>query len=114
MTNYLENISLLKQLEPIMKRLGVKEDSYLFVDLFKTYRSDTLENVLPDWCWDCEIEDFCFTFSFPIGVDKPVRGVIQELREEILFKRGQPKLEALAELILLLHKNGIELKRGEG
>jgi len=51
MTNYLENIDLLKQLEPIMDRLGVNGDKTLVVIgkcIYKTYRSDTLENVLPE------------------------------------------------------------------
>ena len=120
MTNYLENIDLLKQLKPIMERLGVRYDdiirvadpNLIYKDL-KTYRSDTLENVLPEWCWNCEIEDFCFTFKFPHIADLFLPGVIQEFREEVHGKRGQPKLEALAKLVILLDGEGLLERRNE-
>ena len=134
MTNYLENISLLKQLEPIMKRLGVEADKYYNGSLelegdyeywiwfiqdepltnynksvyqsYKTYRSDTLENVLPDWCWH-NIPDIIY------GENSKYDAEFCEIYVDLLHdgvkgdKRGQPKLEALAKLVILLDENGL-------
>ena len=47
-------------------------------------------------------------------IDVFLPGVIQELREDVHGKRGQPKLEALAKLVILLDSNGLLEVRGEG
>jgi hypothetical protein len=177
MTNYLENIDLLKKLQPILDGLGVKPDRIVqkyskhfldyceavnkesletwgetsiprtarygeledskFIDSpheincqyrFKTdhniesyyyqYRSDTLENVLPVELWAYDDIELGYTDDLR-NTEKGDRfyafvnqGSFINLFMDAMTSRGQPKLEALAELIILLHENGIELKRG--
>ena len=125
MTKYLEKIDLLKKLQPILDGLGVEEDSYLIDTTkvttgdsvanvvkqcvkakVKTYRSDTLENVLPEVCYTGK-------GYFPDEQWILIEDIYHKA-QDTFKKRGQPKLEALAELIILLHENGIELERGTG
>jgi hypothetical protein len=114
MTNYLENIDLLKQLEPIMDRLGVEADYCIgyanpgeiicdtdppiYPRKIKTYRSDTLENVLPD------LNKFFDHTKYNLFY---ISKLITERERVLIMQYGQPKLEALAQLVILLDGEGL-------
>jgi hypothetical protein len=167
MTNYLENIELLKQLEPILERLGVEEDGYVpffilstdfetgkessfiekpfvlvkeifaekdglvtiepifgqkycklqklcqdtakpFFQIQKTYRSDTLENVLPEWCFSVDTRNSFLMEALSIKqIQDGLLIEIHDLANLFQVTRGQPKLEALAKLVILLDGKGL-------
>jgi len=141
MTNYLENIDLLKQLEPIMERLGVEADGYMIAmrigdkthtviydclyDLevdsgdidyaFKLYRSDTLENVLPEWLYDrgLYLVGFLKMYSLSDEICEDIANKIRDTMPQLQGLRGQPKLEALAQLVILLDGEGLLEEKDE-
>lgn len=151
MPNYLQDIERLKKLNPILDELGVSADGYMTViqirnevhtkiydslyDLevsgdnvdkaFKLRRSDTLEDVLPDFIFE---DDFQLpTQEFiPLTGESPVSPIrqyakrlnlcvdtvahIRGLWNRAKRTRGEEESNALADLIILLHENNIELK----
>jgi hypothetical protein len=137
---YLINTILLQEVTPILKRFGVDSDAYLteqgtvltheaFIvglkngsytkdrlkNLLETYRSDTLENVLPEWCWGWDADIWegepCLTVHY--ANERYHRGEwgMQDIEHAVIdaicSKPGQPKLEALAKLVILLDENGL-------
>lgn len=119
---YLKDISLLKQLEPIMARKGIEADKWrcgayynILVDEdvknehwleaglnpVPTWRKDSLEAALPDWCFKTSGIP---TQSKPMSSETALK--VYDLKQVITF-RGQASLKALAELIILLDKEGI-------
>lgn len=67
---YLKNIELLRKLQPIMEKKGIRYDDCLpiFSDVtsivrtvkewLPTWRKDSLEAALPEWCWYYKTEGF--------------------------------------------------------
>jgi len=131
---YLKDIERLKKLEPIMDRLGArpddywiyaqhpvlpcwvlqsiakKDDHYFAKEDLATYRSDTLESVLPEW-WKSigltesggELKRLLYSF-----IDKEVGAwAIRNLCREALFSDSQESLEKKADLIILLDEEGL-------
>lgn len=142
---YLKNIELCKQLEPIMKRLGVEEDRYLHlykeqvcgipkgsirikdheilteaIEEYPTWRSDSMGAALPEWVarvirvWAID-QDYLFVGALCNAIPdfkdrkgaKLLKAGIKKLFEDLITSRGQPKLEALANLIILLDSEGL-------
>lgn len=83
----------------------------------KTYDYASLESVLPDWeeGFDvryCPVKLSIFNYPLPKEDKRPVMKMNQLLAKGLLG-RGQAKLEAMADLIILLHENGIELRMND-
>ena len=133
---YLKDIELCKQLEPIMKKKGLEADGYwvymehgilasgwsdLKINLIEknsstvpidsgvpTYRKDSLEAALPEWVWQYLPKEIFGTCGKDFnGMRWSDRFV--DLKAEAICgdARGQNCLIALAELIVLLDKDGV-------
>lgn len=132
---YLQDIELLKQLAPIMAKKGIDGDAYLtdyggvltheaFVAAYRndregaherlktlqnTYRKDSLEAALPEWCFGSRTMDGMLDAL--ADYDSPFHAFIVDNYMQILdaiLMRGQESLKALAQLIILLDKEGVE------
>ncbi len=140
MTNrYLLCTERLKKLEPIMEGLLVKEDAYkrsrcnaivtgeegrlIYYgtpsDLSKTYSYASLESVLPDFCFDYSGEELHKYVKENLQLSEStlcnfINGsYLIQLIDGMKNNRGQEKLEHMADLIILLHDNGVELRRND-
>lgn len=106
---YLKDVELCKQLEPIMRKKGIEADAWFAHKEFtkkypmmpekyitETYRKDSLEAALPEWCWDTDSEQRLDMLS-KISIE----GMRRFLNTDP-SRRGQESLKALGELIVLL------------
>jgi len=131
---YLQDIDLLRQLAPIMVKKGIEADKKIKTgelriighfnggtpayDSIKigTYRKDSLEAALPEWCFygydrassTCELGDKWHEAMHEIELKcgEEMYWKIENLLFDVFTNRDN--LKALAELIILLDKEGVE------
>ena len=109
----LQNIELLKQLQPIMEKLGIEPDKYFYKDrlvtpgfltfgsLIGSWRRDKLEAALPEWCFgSVDVDSMLDAIN---DYESPAhKFVLKNYKRvlDVLLMRGQEALNALAKLII--------------
>ena len=125
--NYLQDIELLKKIEPIAERMGLayddvliyaahpvlpcwvlgqqatKTDHYFASEDIYTYTSSSLELLLPEWCFGLNM----FSQVERATETHQLAAKVHRLLRDINHSRGKQKVEALARLIILLDEEGL-------